>query len=146
MQLPLAQIFDNILSSAELAFWKERVQTGTQSTGLTEDDVRATELYKLVRNYVSDLRLIHCLLFDITEGCDTEVHRDIGEYCALFYPTTNLSTPLHLEHPGLQDIEVIENRLVLLDCTHVAHQQIVPRDESHRYSVAFKFAMHPEDI
>lgn len=146
MGLLTLQIVDNAVSPEELARWQARVQTDTQSTSLTEEDVAGSELYTLARTFVPTLPLIHALLFDIVQGMDTELHRDVGEYCVLFYPTGNPLAPLGIDHEGLSSVEVLANRLVVFDCTHVRHQQVVPTDDSHRYSVAFKFRMNPEDI
>lgn len=138
----MVEIIDNAVSLEELARWQACVRTGTQSTGLQEDQVAGTELYALARRYAPGLDLIHCLLFEIVKGHHTSLHQDIGEFVVLFYPYDNPVAPLRTMQDGVSvDIEVKANRLVALNCTHVRHQQVVPEDESARYSVAFKFRL-----
>ena len=133
-------ILDNAVSPEELARWQVRVKTGTQSTGLREEQVAGTELYGLARRYAPGMELIHCLLFEIVKGHRTELHQDIGEYVVLFYPYDNPGAPLRtLQDDTLVDIDVKANRLVAFNCTLVTHQQVVPEDDSARCSVAFKF-------
>ncbi len=146
MGLPDLHIVDNALPPDELAQWQERVQTGTQSTGLIEEDVCGTSLYSLARNIAMDLPLIHCLLFEIIPGHSTELHQDIGEYVVLFYPRANLSAPLRIDRGnGLEDIDVLTNRLVALNCTKIRHQQMIPLNGEPRYSIAFKFRLPTGD-
>jgi hypothetical protein len=139
----LALYFDNAVSPEELKRWQTRVITGTQSTGLTEADVQDTELYRLARSHAGSMELIHCLLFNIVEGHDTELHQDVGEWVVLFYPYDCPTGPLRIRDKDgeIRDIEVKANRLVLLDCTSAWHQQVVPTDGSTRFSVAFKFRL-----
>jgi hypothetical protein len=138
----MVQVIDNAVSSQELALWQARVKTGTQSTGLTEAAVQETELYALAKQYAPGMKLIHCLLFEIVQGHRTELHQDIGEFAVLFYPYDAPTAPLRTLQDGvLVDIPVRANRMVVLNCTLVAHQQIVPEDDSSRCSVAFKFRL-----
>jgi hypothetical protein len=135
-------VVDDAVSGPELAFWQSRVQTGTQSTGLPEEAVSGTELYGLAQRHTRGLSLIHCLLFDIRKGHETELHRDVGEYVVLFYPFDNEGAPLRLCREGvLEEVAVKANRLVALNCTTIWHQQVAPKDDSSRYSVAFKFRL-----
>ena len=133
-------IVDDAVSDHELAVWRARVRTGTQSTGMPEEAVVGTELYERARRLAPDMPLIHCLLFEIRTGHETELHCDVGEFVVLFYPYTNASAPLRTVQDGYEvPIDVIANRMVAMDCTRVPHQQVVPTDGSARYSVAFKF-------
>ena len=135
-------ILMDAVSKEELERWQKRVITGTQSTGLTEDDVKDTELFKLAQAYAPGLKLIHCLLFNIVAGHETEMHKDVGEWVVLFYPYSCPTGPLRVEVDGLvSDISVEENMMVVLDCTNIPHQQMVPTDGSTRFSVAFKFRL-----
>lgn len=138
--LPPLTIVDDAVSPEELARWQSVVLRLTQeSTGLDEPDVLG-ELRDLVRSHVgADIELFKCLLFAIDASSATEMHRDVGEYCVLFYPFTNAVAPLRVDLPDRDYIDVKANRLVLFPCTHITHQQVVPTDGSTRYSVAWKF-------
>lgn len=133
-------IVDEAVSQKELAAWRERVMTGTQSTSLTREDVEGSELFHVAQRYAPRLDLIHCLLFDIRKGDKTELHRDEGEFAVLFFPYDNGACPLRTRRGGLiEDVEVLANRLVVFACGEVEHMQVVPADNGSRYSVAFKF-------
>lgn len=138
--LPTIEIVDGVVSATELQRWQEIVtrHRGTQSTGYREEEITG-DLHTLVRERVS-ARCLHVLVFAIERGMDTEMHHDVGEYAALFYPVSNPVAPLFIDRGnGEERIEVIENRLVLIDVTTILHRQGVPTDDSVRYSVAFKF-------
>lgn len=146
--LPELRVIDNVVSAVELARWKSFVESHqTQSTSylpasLTQEPEwwESSELFRNVIDFMRvDLPLIHCLVFAIKRNHETEMHRDVGEYAALFYPFTNLYAPLMLEND--RHVVVRENRLVLLDATKVTHRQGVPENDSTRYSVAFKFRL-----
>jgi len=136
--LKTLEVIDNFLPEEELKFWQEKVKTGRESTALYEDEVKDTLLYKKCKEFMGDLPLIHCLLFNVTKPNHTEMHRDIGEYVTLFYPYTHPTASLQLKD---SEVEVKENRLVLLNCTEVEHMQKKPEDDSIRYSVALKWRM-----
>jgi len=138
LSLKTLEVIDNFLPEEELKFWQEKVKTGRESTSLQEDEVKATLLYKKCKEFMGDLPLIHCLLFNVTKPNHTEMHRDVGEYVTLFYPYTHPTASLQLKD---SEIEVKENRLVLLNCTELEHMQKKPEDDSIRYSVAFKWRM-----
>lgn len=154
--LPTLKIIDDAVSAVTLQRWQAIVlnHRGTQSTGYREEEYSAAlvqyatylapgipdDLHALVREHVHT-QCLHVLVFAIEQGMDTEMHRDVGEYAALFYPFTNPIAPLRIDRGnGEECVEVIENRLVLIDVTTIGHQQVVPTDTSVRYSVAFKFA------
>lgn len=143
MQCPKLLVLDGVLPPVELTRWRTRLRDTTQqSTGLSPEEMKGDSLLELCRQYVGDLPLLHCLLFNITAGCATEMHQDIGEYAVMFYPFTNENAPLCIYRgKGLEYIEVRTNRMVFLACTNIAHQQMVPTDGSTRYSVAFKFKL-----
>ena len=132
------KIIDNFLDENELNYWKEKVKTGKESTALQENEFKDTVLYKKCRELVGDLPLIHLLLFNVTKGNHTELHKDIGEYACLFYPYSHPTASLTLRD---SEIEVKENRLVLLNCTEVEHMQKKPDDDSIRYSIALKWRL-----
>lgn len=140
---PELLVVDDVLPPDELARWRRRALESTeQSTGLPASAVEGERLLALCREHVGDLRLVHVLLFCISEGCDTEMHQDVGEYAVMFYPFTNKNAPLRIDRgQGEELIEVRANRMVFLACTPIKHQQVVPSDGSTRYSVAFKFLL-----
>lgn len=134
---------DNVLTERELAYWIEQVNEtftpegqAVQSTTMTPEQYESTYLYKVACSYAEGMQLIHGLIFNITKGMDTEMHRDIGEYCVCFYPVSNPEAPLRMEEC---DVGVVSNRVVAFDCTEHTHQQVAPGDDSHRFSVVFKF-------
>lgn len=141
--LPDLMIFDNFLPSEELVYWQKRIQTGEESVCLYEDDIKDTELYKKCRELVGGLPLIHLILLNVFDTTYTEIHRDVGEYVTLFYPFTNLNAPLRLAD---RDVNVVENRLVQLNCTTIDHRQINPTDGSVRSSIALKWRLPLECV
>lgn len=136
--LPDLMIFDDFLPPEELAYWQKLVQTGQESVCLYEDDIKHTELYRKCHELVGGLPLIHLILLNVFAETYTEVHRDIGEYVTLFYPFTNLNAPLQLANCN---VDLIENRLVQLNCTTIDHRQINPTDGSVRSSIALKWRL-----
>jgi len=138
--LPDLQIIENFLDADELAYWQQRVQTGEPSVSLYLPDVQNTQLYQKCRDLVQapphDLPLIHLILLNVTADTYTEMHQDVGEYSTIFFPFTNLNAPLALEDSS---IDVIENRLVMLNVTKFRHLQVKPTDGSTRYSIALKW-------
>ena len=72
---------------------------------------------------------------------------DHGEYVVLFYPVSNPLGPLRTIQDGVEvNVEVKANRLVLMHCTSLWHQQVIPPDGSTRYSVAFKFRLPIDEL
>lgn len=139
---PDLRLIDRAVSGRELARWQARALAvhGEQSTAVPEEEARG-ELMGMVSRLIR-LPLIHILLFAIEAGHETEIHKDGGEYVALFYPFDS-SAGLRLQYPTghTQEIDVKKNRLILLACSDIGHQQIIPGDGSVRYSVAFKFRL-----
>lgn len=135
---------DNVLTENELRYWVEQVNatfapTGEahQSTTMTLGQYEGTYLYTVAQAFAEGMALIHGLLFNIVKGMDTEMHQDIGEYCVCFYPVANPGAPLRTADRG--DVAVLANRVVAFDCTKYVHQQVVPSDDTSRFSVVFKF-------
>lgn len=141
--LPDLMVFDNFLPKEELEYWQKLVQTGEESVCLYEDEIQHTELFKKCREMVGGLPFIHLILLNVFSDTYTEPHRDVGEYVTLFYPFTNASAPLRLED---RDVELIENRLVQLNCTTIEHRQINPTDGSVRSSIALKWRLPVECV
>lgn len=137
-------VLTDVLPEAELLYWIEQVNStftsegeAVQSTAMPPEQYEHTSLFERAVALSGGLPLIHALLFNIVKGMDTELHQDIGEWCVCFYPVTNAGTPLHTKDKG--DVPLVANSLVAFDCTKYAHQQVVPLDDSHRFSVVFKF-------
>jgi hypothetical protein len=143
--LPTLEVIDDAVPVEELLLWQSLVaqHRGTQSTGYREKEIATNTggLHARVRERMGEATCLHVLIFAIERGMETEMHRDEGEYAALFYPIANPLAPLRIDRgAGEELIEVAANRLVFLDVTTIRHQQVVPSDASVRYSVAFKFA------
>ena len=137
-------VLDGALTEEERAWWLARCKTGAQSTALPLEEFEHTTLWNGVRLWARGMPLINCLLFEIVAGHETEMHQDVGEFVVLYYPESCPGGPLRVQIAGdVRDVEVIANRLVILDCTSVPHQQVVPPKGSTRYSVAFKFRQPP---
>lgn len=130
-------VVDDALSAAELARWRALAieRSGGESQRLAPEDYEGTELFALVQRYAPGA-LIHVLLFEIADGCETTRHRDVGEWAACFYPVDCPTGPLWTE---AGDVAVRANRLVMFDATTLEHQQVTPTDGSARRSVVFKF-------
>lgn len=131
------EIIDNFLDEKELQYWQEKVKTGKESTALYENEVKDTTLYKKCKELVN-LSLIHLLLFNVKKGNHVEMHKDVGEYATMFYPFNHSTATLKLKD---KEIEIKENRLVLLNCTTTEHMQKLPEDDSIRYSIALKWRL-----
>ena len=141
MTLTSLEIIDNALGE-ELLYWQALVQQyNVQSTSLDPGDYEGTYLFRLAQACAGHYPIIHVLSFAIIDGHDTELHKDGGEYVVLFYPFNCPTAPLHVVIDGVLDqfIAVKENRLVSLDCDALAHRQMIPTDNTIRYSIAFKF-------
>jgi len=141
--LPDVLVIDNALTEEELTKWQARVsmfteQSNTNSAQAMKDDA----LLACARKIVGDLELIHAPIFAIKKGQDpTEMHHDIGEYAVVYYPFDCPTGPLQTERGT---VEVKANRLIAMNVTTIAHQQIIPDDDSTRYSVAMKFNLFPQ--
>lgn len=133
--LPELKIIDDALSPHQLAAWQERVRRLAVEQSTAFEVAVDDPLVLAAREIVGDLPLLHCLLFAIRAGHDTEMHRDVGEYAVLYYPFDS-SAPLLLD---TGEVSVTANRMVALACTNVRHRQAIPADDSVRYSVALKF-------
>lgn len=134
---------DNVCDEQELRYWIEQVNetftpegVAIQSTTMVPAQYEGTYLFTVAQALAEGRPLIHGLLFNIVKGMETEMHRDVGEFCVCFYPVSNPGAPLRIEDV---EVAVVENRVVALDCTEHTHQQVVPVDDSSRFSVVFKF-------
>ena len=90
MSLPRLKVYDNVLSSQDLAVWRGKL-TGvagldSQNVSICGESEVEGELLTWIRERVGDLPLIHCILFALHDNHDTEVHTDIGEYVVLLFP------------------------------------------------------------
>lgn len=140
MKLPRLLIVDDALDSFD-SIKEMMLQLQQESTGLSEEQTNSSPLAPLLkkaREHVGDLELIHTLLFAVKDGHVTEMHRDIGEYVVLHYPFDCPTGPLRTCDG---DVDVKENRMVVMNCTDVEHQQVTPVEGETRHSVAFKFRM-----
>ena len=132
------KVIDDFLPKEELSYWQRLVvEAGRESTSLMEDQVKDTILYRRCKEFVN-LPLIHCILFNVKKEHHTELHRDIGEYACIFYPFNHGSATLKLKD---KEVEIKENRLVMLNCTTTQHMQKKPDDDSIRYSIALKWRL-----
>lgn len=143
MTLPSLYVLDNALTLAAQRAWVAGMRDlHAMSTPIPSlATTHAQELMACVRGVADCLvDLLAGLMFVIRPGNCTTPHLDIGEYVALYYPSSCPSGPLRLFSPRM-DVEVISNRLVLLDATSRVHQQVVPIGDDVRHSVALKFRL-----
>jgi hypothetical protein len=144
VNLETLKVIDDVLDSSDSSLesiQQMMLQLQEQSTGLSEEETKLTPLATVLekaREHVGDLELIHTLLFAIKDCDATEMHRDIGEYVVLYYPITCSSGQLRTCYG---DVDVKQNRMVVMNCTEVEHQQVTPNVSEIRYSVAFKFRL-----
>jgi hypothetical protein len=138
MTLPDILVLDNVLPKEELEKWQARVSAFTEQSNPNSAKAMVGELLlHEARNIVGDIMLVHAPIFAIKKGQDpTEMHQDVGEYAVLFYPFDCPTGPLRTDR-GL--VAVKANRLVAINVTTITHQQIIPIDDTTRYSVAMKF-------
>ena len=140
MSLPDILVLDDVLSEEELKKWQNRVSVFTeQSNANSAQEMEQELLLDHARKIVGDLLLIHAPIFAIKKGQEpTEMHHDTGEYAVVYYPFDCITGPLKTEQ-GMIDVK--QNRLVAMNVTKIMHQQIIPTDDSVRYSIAMKFSL-----